>query len=127
MLLSTLPDIWAWAPQELLPIIPPKQQWSWVAGSGPQLKRLLVSFITFLRNSSHTVPGRTRAQRSAVFISRISCMYFDQSITIAALQHWPARLVPPPRESRGAPNLRQAATVWTTSSLDFGMTTPMGT
>ena len=56
------------------------------------------------RSSSQTVPGSTRAQRSARFISSTPCMYFDQSMTTATLQHWPARLVPPPRESTGAPN-----------------------
>ena len=37
--------------------------------------------------------------------------YFEQSITTATLQHWPARLVPPPRERIGAPCARQTATV----------------
>src|SRR5579862_3583209 len=127
MLLSVLPDIWACAPQELLPIMPPKQQWLWVAGSGPQVSKLLLSLRARLRSSSHTVPGSTRAQRSRVFTSSTPCMYFDQSSTMATLQHWPARLVPPPRDRTGAPYLRQAATVCTTSSLDLGATTPMGT
>ena len=29
--------------------------------------------------------------------------YFDMSIMTATLQHWPARLVPPPRQVIGAP------------------------
>ena len=37
-------------------------------------------------------------------------MYFVKSKTTATLQHWPARLVPAPRGSTGAPNWRQAAT-----------------
>ena len=31
--------------------------------------------------------------------------YFDQSMTTAVLQHWPARLVPPARERTGAEKL----------------------
>ena len=41
--------------------------------------------------------------------------YFDQSMTTAVLQHCPARLVPPPRESTGAENWRQTAMVSITS------------
>src|SRR5262249_33477374 len=127
MLLSVLPDICACAPQELLPIMPPKQHWLCVAGSGPQTSLRFDCLSAAFRNSSQTVPGNTRAQRSETLISSTRCMYFDQSMTTATLQHSPARLVPPPRESTGAPNLRQAATVCTTSSFDLGMTTAIGT
>jgi hypothetical protein len=48
-------------------------------------------------------------------------------MTTATLQHWPARLVPPPRLSTGAPKSRQVATVATTSSTVRGTTTPIGT
>ena len=40
-------------------------------------------------------------------------MYFVKSSTTATLQHWPARLVPAPRGSTGAPNFRHAATAAT--------------
>jgi hypothetical protein len=43
------------------------------------------------------------------------------------LQHWPARLVPPPRESTGASCARQISIVATTSSIVFGITIPIGT
>ena len=43
-------------------------------------------------------------------------MYLVKSSTTATLQHWPARLVPAPRGSTGAPNFRHAATAATTSS-----------
>ena len=47
-------------------------------------------------------------------------------MTTAALQHWPARLVPPPRDSTGILRSAHAATVTTTSSTVRGTTTPMG-
>jgi hypothetical protein len=47
-------------------------------------------------------------------------------MTTATLQHWPARLVPPPRGSTGARCSRQTRTVSTTSSRLRGMTTPIG-
>ena len=37
--------------------------------------------------------------------------YFVKSRTTATLQHWPARLVPPPRASSGAPKRRHCSTV----------------
>jgi hypothetical protein len=55
------------------------------------------------------------------------CRYFDQSTTTATLQHWPARLVPPPRDSIGASCARHTSMVVTTSSIVLGTTTPMGT
>jgi len=53
--------------------------------------------------------------------------HFDQSITTAELQHWPARLVPSARERTGAENFRQTAIVSTTSYSVFGKKTPIGT
>ena len=47
-------------------------------------------------------------------------MYFEKSMTTATLQHWPARLVPPPRERIGAPCAGRRATVATTSSTSAG-------
>ena len=54
-------------------------------------------------------------------------MYFVKSSTTATLQHWPARLVPAPRGSTGAPNCRHTATAATTSSASRGTTRPIGT
>jgi hypothetical protein len=51
---------------------------------------------------------------------------FEPSITTAVLQVWPARLVPPPRLTIGAPCSRQTATVSTSASTVRGMTTPIG-
>src|SRR5438094_216489 len=42
--------------------------------------------------------------------------YFEKSSTTATLQHWPARLVPPPRGRSGASCSRQTRTASTTSS-----------
>jgi len=51
--------------------------------------------------------------------------YLEKSSTTAALHPWPARLVPPPRESTGAPNLRQTVTAATTSASSLGTTSPI--
>src|SRR5208283_5056357 len=103
-LLETGPAICAWTPHELLPIMPPRVQYLWVAGSGPNVRPYLPAA---LRRSSRTQPGRTRAILRTASISRISLTYLLQSSTIAVLQHCPARLVPAPRERMGAPNSRE--------------------
>ncbi len=72
-------------------------------------------------------PGSTRAVRASGSIARMWCRYFDPSTTTATLVVWPARPVPPARETIGAPKARQAATMATTSSVVFGIATPMGT
>ena len=48
-------------------------------------------------------------------------------MTTAVLVHWPARLVPPPRDSTGAPNSLHTATASAPSSTLRGVTTAMGT
>jgi hypothetical protein len=53
-------------------------------------------------------------------------MYLLMSITTPALHVAPARSVPPPRDTIGAPNSRHTATVSTTSSASSGSTTPIG-
>ena len=53
-------------------------------------------------------------------------MYFEKSRMTATLQHWPARLVPAPRDSTGAPYSRQSATAAMTSFSSRGMTRPIG-
>jgi hypothetical protein len=65
--------------------------------------------------------------RRSPSIERIRWRYFIVSMTTATLQHWPARLVPAPRESTGTSWRRHAATVATTSAAERGTTTPIGT
>ena len=72
-------------------------------------------------------PGCTRASLRCGSISTMRFRYFEKSMTTATLAIWPARLVPPPRERIGASCSRQAAIVASTSSTDFGITTPIGT
>src|SRR3954470_12454488 len=124
VLLATEPAICACIPQELLPSMPPRVQWLWVAGSGPKVRPY---FPAAFRRLSRPQPGRTVDVFRVGSMLRICPRYLDQSITMAVLQHGPARLVPPPRDNNGTPNFLQAATVLITSSMDFGMTTPMGT
>jgi hypothetical protein len=50
----------------------------------------------------------------------------DTSMTMATLQHWPARLVPAPRGRIGTPYSRQVRTVSMMSSVVLGSTTPIG-
>ncbi len=79
------------------------------------------------RRSSSTVPGSSRASLRSGSSARIWRRYFDMSMITATLQHWPQRLVPPPRERTGAPCFRQRAIVSTTSSMVRGTTMPIGT
>ena len=74
--------------------MPPSVQWSCVAGSGPKVRSCCSAAS---RSVSSTMPGSTRAERASRSISSTRFMYFEKSITTATLQHWPARLVPPPR------------------------------
>ena len=97
MFSAVLPLISECAPHELLPIMPPNVQWSCVEGSGPYVRPW--TFAAF-RTMSQITPGSTRARLSFGNSSKC-CRYFDQSITTATLQLWPARLVPPPRLSTG--------------------------
>ena len=76
---------------------------------------------------NHNTLGGTRAVRDSASISRMRFMYLEKSSTTATLQHWPHRLVPPPRERMGARYLRHSSTVASTSSAWRGITTPMGT
>ena len=57
----------------------------------------------------------------------IRLRYFEKSSTTATFTAWPARLVPPPRETTGASCSRHAGIAATTSSTVRGMTTPIGT
>ena len=53
-------------------------------------------------------------------------MYLVKSRITATLQDWPARLVPAPRGSTGAPNFLHAAIAAFTSPASRGTTRPMG-
>jgi hypothetical protein len=57
---AVFPYACAEAPQELLPIIPPSEQWLWVAGFGPNRSRCADSRRF---NSSSTMPGSTTQVR----------------------------------------------------------------
>jgi hypothetical protein len=52
--------------------------------------------------------------------------YFDQSMTTAVFVHCPAKLVPPPRDSKGALCSRHTATASAPASTVHGRTTPTG-
>ncbi len=62
------------------------------------------------------MPGSTTAVPASVSTELTLVQYLVQSITTAALQHCPARLVPPPRESTGTPWSRQTATAFAAAS-----------
>ena len=78
-------------------------------------------------STSSTIPGSTMQVRASASTSRTRWQYLDQSMTTAVLVHWPARLVPPPRDSSGTPCARQTATAATAASTVRGSTTPIGT
>lgn len=111
-------------PHELFPTIPPIVQLRCVAGFGPYIRPCSAS-CSF--RTSSLIPGSTTAVRAAASTDSSAVQCLDQSSTTAMLQHWPARLVPPPRESTGAPNSRQMDTAATAASTLPGTTTPIGT
>jgi hypothetical protein len=111
-------------PHELLPIIPPMVQLTWVDGLGPTISPY---FFTASLTWSRAMPGCTIAARPPGSTEMTSWQYLVQSMTTASLQHWPARLVPPPRDSTGAPSSRHTATASAPASALFGSTTPIGT
>ncbi|MGY2701993.1 hypothetical protein ACVW2K_001577 [Nocardioides sp. HB32] len=121
---TTLPVRCAVAPQELLPIIPPRVQFGWVAGSGPN--RSPVGASCRLR-SSRTIPGSTTQRRFSTSTEINRWQYLEKSRTTASLVHCPARLVPPPRETIGSPSSWQTATASAAASVVRGTTTPYGT
>src|SRR5205814_8785290 len=93
---TVLPASSECVPHELLPIIPPSVQRLCVEGSGPNVRRC--SSARLLSVSS-TTPGCTRANRLSASSSRMAFMHLVKSSTTATLQHWPARLVPAPRDN----------------------------
>ena len=87
--------------------MPPSVQWSCVAGLGPNISPCGASCAL---SSSSTMPGST-TQVCAPGVDRDEpWQYLDQSMTTAALHACPARLVPPPRDTTGAPCSRHTAT-----------------
>jgi hypothetical protein len=118
-----LPYAWAVEPHELLPIIPPIVQLTWVDGFGPTISPYLRTASLSL---SSAMPGWTIAVRPPGSTDTTWWQYLVQSITTAALQHCPARLVPPPRDRTGAPNSAQTPTAATAASGVLGTTTPSG-
>ena len=100
MLSTVLPPMRAWTPQELLPIMPPRVQREWVAGSGAKV-RLWSSAAS--RRRSRTMPGWTRMTVAGNGQSTgMPFMYLEKSRMTATLVHWPASEVPPPRARMGA-------------------------
>src|SRR6202045_351306 len=93
--LSTVrPAMMECTPQELLPIIPPRLQYSWVDGSGPKVR---LNSLARLRSLSRTQPGCTQVYFSLGLISMIWFRYLEKSTITPTLQDCPLRLVPPPR------------------------------
>ncbi len=73
------------------------------------------------------MPGSTRQVPASRSTASNLVQYFDQSMITATLVTCPPRLVPPPRESTGAPCRRQAVTAATAASTVRGTTRPSGT
>jgi hypothetical protein len=97
---SVLPVRCAVAPHELLPTIPPMTQWLCVEGRRPNSSPYSASCAL---SSSSTIPGSTTHVLASGSTESSRLQYFVQSITTAVFVHCPARLVPPPRNSTGAP------------------------
>jgi hypothetical protein len=95
-----------------------------VAGRGPNINPCGASAEL---SSSSTMPGSTTQVCAPGSTETTPWQYFDQSMTTAALHACPARLVPPPRDTTGAPNSRHRATACTPASTLRGITTPIGT
>ena len=86
--------------------MPPSVQWSCVAGLGPNISWCGASWAL---SSSSTMPGSTMQVRASASTETTPWQYFDQSMTTATLHVCPARLVPPPRDTTGAPCSRHTA------------------
>ncbi len=121
---AIFPYAWAVEPHELFPIMPPIVQLTCVDGFGPTISPCAATASLTL---SSAAPGSMMAVFAPGSTDTTRWQYLVQSITTASLQHWPARLVPPPRERTGAPASRQTATAATAAAALRGTTTPMGT
>src|SRR4051795_12172561 len=73
------------------------------------------------------MPGSTLQRRLPEATDRGRAQNLGEAARIASLVHWPARLVPPPRETTGSPSSWQTATVRAAASIERGTTTPIGT
>ncbi len=82
--------------------MPPSVQWSCVAGFGPNISWCGASCAL---SSSSTMPGSTTQVLAPGSTETTLRQYLDQSMTTATLHACPARLVPPPRDTTGAPKL----------------------
>ncbi len=78
--------------------MPPIAQLTCGQASGPTIQPEDDSWSL---STSSLMPGSTTAMPASVSTEPIRVQYFVQSITTAALQHCPARLVPPPRDNTG--------------------------
>src|SRR6266516_2172617 len=121
---AIFPYACAVAPHELFPIIPPIVQLTCVDGFGPTISPCRAA-ASLTRSS--TAPGSSTAVFASGSSDSILLQYLVQSMTTASLQHCPARLVPPPRDSTGAPNSRHTPIASTAASTLLGSTTPTGT
>src|SRR5258708_36016557 len=93
--LSTVrPAIMECTPQELLPIIPPRLQYSCVDGSGPKVR---LHSLARLRSLSSSPPAPTQAYFSRGLLSMICFRNLEKSTITVTLQDYPERLVPAQR------------------------------
>lgn len=102
----------------------PGAQWLCVEGFGPNFRPYPDNPRS---NSSSTMPGSTERVLRSASTDRRWWQYLAQSVTTAVFVHWPPRLVPPPRESTGAPNRAYTSTAAAPTSRSRGTTTPIGT
>src|SRR5262249_27687389 len=75
---------------------------------------------------SKAAPGSMMAVLAAGSTDIIRWQYLVQSIITASLQHWPARLVPPPPDRTGAPASRQTAPATAAAATLRGTPPPRG-
>ncbi len=111
-------------PEELLPIMPPSVARLEVEVSGPKPSPWDRAAAL---SASCTAPGSTRTRRFATSISPIASRWREWSSTIPRPPAaWPARLVPPPRETTGTPCSAAIATAAATSPALRGNATSSG-
>lgn len=121
---AVVPQATEWAPQALLPIIPPRVQRECVDGSGPKVRPY---GRTASLSRSRTSPGWTTAVRAAGSTDTRAFMCRVRSRTTPTPVAWPAMEVPPPRGTTGTPASAHTRSAAATSSASRGATTPTGT
>ena len=72
------------------------------------------------------MPGSTTQVRGASSTDTSRLQYLLQSMTTAWFVAWPARLVPPPRETTGALCWRQTPMTDSAAATERGSTTAIG-